>query len=183
MEYRSLFITYLLPLQDSYVLVCRQSDGANAILPIPTYPPRRVDDRKDAERQAYVQRRAERATRPERGLDPFPLNVQRSVQRSTGDEPDQVHIQAPTVLADFSGKRVFYSTAALDVLLNKLDESLAGMKDTPLVTLKHKAAKVGTSPPDNRIAVIYKVATTLKEMFGATEDVLSQQLLLYPMLL
>lgn len=160
------------------MLVCRQSGGANAILPIPTYPPRRVDDRKDAERQAYVQRRAERATRPERGLDPFPLNV----QRSTGDEPDQ-YIQAPTVLADFSGKRVFYSAAALDVLLHRLVASLAGMKDTPLVTLKDKAAKVGTSPPDNRIAVVYKVATTLKEMFGATEDVLSQQLLLYPMLL
>ena len=114
------------------------------MLTIPTYLSRRVDDRKDAERQAYVQRRAERATRPERGHDPFPLNVQRSVHRS-GEEPEQVYLEAPTALADFSGKRVFYSAAALDELLGLLVASLAGMTGTPLVTLKQNAAKVGTS--------------------------------------
>lgn len=139
----------------SIVLVCRQSGGANAVLTIPTYLSRRVDDRKEAERQAYVQRRAERATRPERGHDPFPLNVQRSVHRSRDKpDPDQVYFEAPTVLADFSGKRVFYSAAALDVLLDKLVASLAGMKDKPLVTMKQNAAKVGTSRPDGRIAVV-----------------------------
>ena len=124
------------------------------MLTIPTYPSRRVDDRKDAERRAYVQRRAERATRPERGHDPFPQIVQRSVRGPVHlDEPDQVYSQAPTVLADFSGKRVFYSAAALDVLLDKIVASLAGMKETPLVTLKLKAAKVGASPPYGPITV------------------------------
>ncbi|CAM9642585.1 unnamed protein product [Laminaria digitata] len=118
---------------------------------------RRVDDRKDAERQAYVQRRAERATRPERGHDPFPQNVQRSVQHGVENEPDQVYAHAPTVLANFSGKRVFYSAAALDVLLDKLDASLAGMKDTPLVTLKPKAAKVKAVFPSIGLELVAQV--------------------------
>lgn len=133
-----------------------QSAGANVLLAISTCPYRRVDDRKDAERQAYVQRRAERETRSERGHNPFPQNVVRSAHQ--GGEADQVYSVAPTVLAEFSGMGVFYSAAPLDALLEKLVSSLAGMKDTPLVTLKHKTAKVGTIYPLGRINGYFAVA-------------------------
>lgn len=45
--------------------------------------------------------------------------------------------------ADFSGMHVFYSAETLEVLLNKITTALASMKNTPLVTLKQKKAKVG----------------------------------------
>eukprot|EP00904_Undaria_pinnatifida_P011192 jgi/Undpi1/7202/HiC_scaffold_22.g09676.m1 len=116
---------------------------------------RRVDDRKDAERQAYVQRRAERETRSERGHNPFPQNVVRSAHQ--GGEADQVYSVAPTVLAEFSGMGVFYSAAPLDALLEKLVSSLAGMKDTPLVTLKHKTAKVKAIFPSFGLEMVAQV--------------------------
>lgn len=105
-----------------------------------------MDDRKDAERQAHLQRKAEEAARPGRGhVDPFPLNVRRSVNQA-GGEVDQTCAQAPTVPADFSGMHVFYSAAALEVLLDKLTTALAGLADSPLVTLKQKTPKVGNMP-------------------------------------
>lgn len=131
-----------------------QSARADVLLAMSTCPHRRVDDRKDAERQAYVQRRAERETRSERGHNPFPQNVVRSVHR--GRDADEVYSVAPTVLADFTGMGVFYSTAPLDGLLDKLVSSLKGMKDTPLVTLKHKTAKVGTSHALGRIDASFR---------------------------
>lgn len=104
---------------------------------------RRVDDRKDAERQAHVQRREEEAARSGRGqVDPFPRNVQRSVSTRGGDV-DQNRVQAPIVPADFNGMHVLYSAAALDVLLEKLRTALVDMVDKPLVTLKQRSAKVG----------------------------------------
>ncbi|CAM9347030.1 unnamed protein product [Pylaiella littoralis] len=103
---------------------------------------RRVDDRKDAERQAHVQRREEEAARPGRGqVDPFPRNVQRCVS-TRGEAEDQSRVQAPTVPADLNGMHVFYSAAALEVLLDKLRAALVDMADKPLVTLKQKSAKV-----------------------------------------
>lgn len=45
--------------------------------------------------------------------------------------------------ADFSGMHVLYSAETLEVLLNKITSALASMKNTPLVTLKQKTAKVG----------------------------------------
>lgn len=101
--------------------------------------PRRVDDRKHAERQAHVQRRQEEAARSGRGhVDPFPLNVQRSV----GGEVDQTRVEPPVMPNDLNGMHIFYSAVALDVLLDRLRAALAGMADTPLVTLKAKSAKV-----------------------------------------
>lgn len=102
-------------------------------------PTRRVDDRKNAERQAHVQRRQEEAARSGRGhVDPFPLNVQRSV----GGEVDQIRVEPPMMPNDVNEMHVFYSAVALDVLLDRLRAALAGMTDTPLVTLKQKTAKV-----------------------------------------
>lgn len=101
-----------------------------------------MDDRKDAERQAHVQRREEEAARPGRAhVDPFPLNVRRSLKKP-GEEVDQGRLQAPTLPSDFTGMHVLYSVATLDVLLDKLRSTLAAMPDTPLVTLKQEAAKV-----------------------------------------
>lgn len=112
--------------------------------PTPMSLARRVDDRKDAERQAHVQRREEEAARPGRGqVDPFPRNVQRCVS-TRGEAEDQSRVQAPTVPADLNGMHVFYSAAALEVLLDKLRAALVDMADKPLVTLKQKSAKVGT---------------------------------------
>lgn len=108
-------------------------------------PHRRVDDRKHAERQAHVQRRAEEAARPGRGyVNPFPLDVKRAL-RSAGRESDQVIAQAPTLPAGFRGMHVFYSAVALEVLLDKLTSALSSMADEPRVTLKHTNAKVGIS--------------------------------------
>lgn len=45
--------------------------------------------------------------------------------------------------ADFSGIHMLYSAETLEVLLNKITTALASMKNTPLVTLKQKTAKVG----------------------------------------
>lgn len=104
---------------------------------------RRVDDRKDAERQAHVQRREEEAARPGRGqVNPFPRNVERSVS-TPGKEMGESRVQAPSVPADFNGMHVLYSAAALDVLLDKLRAALTDMVDKPLVTLKQQSAKVG----------------------------------------
>lgn len=101
-----------------------------------------MDDRKAAERQAHVQRREEEAARPGRGhVDPFPLNVQRSVNKP-GEEVDQSRLEAPTLPSDFTGMHVLYSVAALDVLLEKLRSTLANMPDAPLVTMKQESAKV-----------------------------------------
>lgn len=106
---------------------------------------RRVDDRKDAERQAHVQRREEEAARPGRGqVDSFPRNVERSVS-TPGEDVDQARVQAPIVPADFNGMHVLYSAAALDVLLEKLRAALVDMVDKPLVTLKQRSAKVGAT--------------------------------------
>ncbi len=103
---------------------------------------RRVDDRKDAERRAHVQRREEEAARPARGhVDPFPINVQRSVSKA-GDQVDQSRLQAPAVPSDLIGMHLLYSAAALDVLLDKLRTALSGMAGSPLVSLKQESAKV-----------------------------------------
>lgn len=100
---------------------------------------RRVDDRKHAEREAHVQRRQEEAARSGRGhVDPFPLNVQRSV----GGEVDQIRVKPPIMPENLNGMHVFYAAVALDVLLDRLRAALAGMADTPLVTLKQNSAKV-----------------------------------------
>lgn len=100
-----------------------------------------MDDRKAAERQAHVQRRAEEAPRPGRGhVDPFPLNVQRGGR----DGADQTYIEAPTVPKDFSGIHVFYSAETLRVLLDKLNSAMESMGRMPRVTLKLQAAKVCT---------------------------------------
>lgn len=111
----------------------------------PMCPHRRVDDRKDAERRAHVQRREEEAARPARGhVDPFPLDVQRSVGKP-GDQVDQSRLQAPAVPSDLIGMigmHVLYSAATLDVLLDKLRTALASMTGSPLVALKQESAKV-----------------------------------------
>lgn len=100
---------------------------------------RRVDDRKHAERQAHVQRRQEEAARSGRGhVDPFPLNVQRSV----GGEAGQIRVEPPIMPQNLNEMNIFYSAVSLDVLLDRLRAALAGMADTPLVTLKQKSAKV-----------------------------------------
>ena len=100
---------------------------------------RRVDDRKHAERQAHVQRRQEEAARSGRGhVDPFPLNVQRSV----GAEAGQIRVEPPIMPQNLNEMNTFYSAVSLDVLLDRLRAALAGMADTPLVTLKQKSAKV-----------------------------------------
>lgn len=86
-----------------------------------------------------MQRRQEEAARSGRGhVDPFPLNVQRSV----GGEADQIRVEPPIMPQNLNEMNVFYSAVALDVLLDRLRAALAGMADTPLVTLKQKSAKV-----------------------------------------
>lgn len=119
-------------------------------------PTRRVDDRKHAERQAHVQRRQEEAARSGRGhVDPFPLNVQRSV----GGEVDQIRVEPPIMPKNLNEMHVFYSAVALDVLLDRLRAALAGMADTPLVTLKQKSAKV-------RSVVVTTVASVREGLNG-----------------
>lgn len=114
---------------------------------------RRVDDRKHAERQAHLQRRQEEAARSGRGhVDPFPLNVQRSV-----GEVDQIRIQPPSMPKSLNEMHVFYSAVALDVLLDRLRAALAGMADTPLVTLKHKSAKVKAVFPGHGLEMVAQV--------------------------
>eukprot|EP00752_Nemacystus_decipiens_P017568 g15743.t1 len=115
---------------------------------------RRVDDRKHAERQAHVQRRQEEAARSGRGhVDPFPLNVQRSV----GGEADQIRVEPPIMPQDLNEMNVFYSAVALDVLLDRLRAALAGMADTPLVTLKQKSAKVKAVFPGHGLEMVAQV--------------------------
>ncbi|CAM9381625.1 unnamed protein product [Ectocarpus sp. 4 AP-2014] len=117
---------------------------------------RRVDDRKAAERQAHVQRREEEAARQGRGhVDPFPLNVQRSVSKP--GEVDQSRLQAPNVPTDLHGMHVFYSAAALDMLLDKLRSALAGMAGTPHVTLKPQSAKVKAVFPGDGLEMVAQV--------------------------
>ena len=125
-------------------MLCRTLLPAETDTPNPNVPQpsRRVDDRKDAERRAHVQRREEEAARPGRGhVDPFPRNVERSVSKP-GEEVDQSRLQAPAVPSDLVGMHVLYSAATLEVLLDRLRTALAGMTDSPLVTLKQKSAKV-----------------------------------------
>ncbi|CAM9672933.1 unnamed protein product [Hapterophycus canaliculatus] len=118
---------------------------------------RRVDDRKDAERQAHVQRREEEAARPGRGhVNPFPLNVRRSLNKP-GEEVDQGRLQAPTLPSDFTGIHVLYSVAALDVLLDKLRTTLTDMEDAPLVTLKQESAKVKAVFPGHELEMVAQV--------------------------
>lgn len=109
-----------------------------------TLDPRRVDDKKEAERLAHLQRKAEEAARSGRGrVNPFPLNVQRSA--SGQDESDVVQapsVHAPMVPTDFGGIHALYSAAALEVLLAKLQSALEKNSGSPRVTVKHSAAKV-----------------------------------------
>lgn len=55
---------------------------------------------------------------------------------------DQIRVEPPMMPQNLNGMHVFYSAVALDVLLDRLRAALAGMADTPLVTLKQKSAKV-----------------------------------------
>lgn len=108
-----------------------------------TRDPRRVDDKKEAERLAHLQRKAEEAARSGRGrVDPFPLNVRRS---ASGQEESEVvqapSVQAPPMPTDFGGIHALYSAAALEVLLAKLQFALENNAGSPSVTVKHSAAK------------------------------------------
>lgn len=109
---------------------------------------RRVDEKKEAERQAHVQRRMQEASRAGRGhVDPYRQNVERSATEAAGIE--QVSVQPPILPADFGGMHVFFSAEAPAVLLEKIaaalveTAALTESKDKPVVTLKQKAAKVG----------------------------------------
>ena len=128
-----------------------EAGGHDALLSLsPNIPkltrnPRRVDDKKEAERQAHLQRKAAEAARVGRGrVDPFPLNVLRS--RPGHEESEAVapqsSAQAPTLPLDFNGINAFYSAAPLEVLLAELVTALTAIEGTPIVTVKHKAAKV-----------------------------------------
>lgn len=102
-----------------------------------------MDDKKEAERLAHLQRKAEEAARSGRGrVDPFPLNVRRSA--SGQDESDVAQAQsvhAPLVPTDFGGIHALYSAAALEVLLAKLQFALENNSGSPRVTVKHSASK------------------------------------------
>lgn len=113
---------------------------------------RRVDDQKEAERQAHLQRRMEEASRAGRGhVDPYRLSVERGASE-VADPAEHSCVEPPTLPADFGAMHVFYSAETAGVLLDKINAALTEMKDTPVVTLKRKAAKVGPvtyapSPP------------------------------------
>ncbi|CAB1099358.1 unnamed protein product [Ectocarpus sp. CCAP 1310/34] len=101
-------------------------------------------------------KREEEAARQGRGhVDPFPLNVQRSVSKP--GEVDQSRLQAPNVPTDLHGMHVFYSAAALDMLLDKLRSALAGMAGTPNVTLKPQSAKVKAVFPGDGLEMVAQV--------------------------
>lgn len=101
-----------------------------------------MDDQKEAERRAHVQRRAEEASRAGRGhVDAYRKNVVRGSTEAGGAE--QLSVRPPTLPADFGGMHVFYSAEAPGALLDKITAALTSMKDSPVVVPKQKAAKVG----------------------------------------
>lgn len=101
-----------------------------------------MDNQKEAERRAHVQRRTEEASRAGRvHVDPYLENVMRGPTEGGG--VDQLSVQPPMLPADFGGMHVFYSAVPPGVLLDKIVTALTNMKDSPVVVLKQKAAKVG----------------------------------------
>ncbi|CAM9752335.1 unnamed protein product, partial [Sphacelaria rigidula] len=99
---------------------------------------RRVDEQKEAERQAHIQRRMEEASRAGRShIDPYRQTVVRSSMEAGG-----VSVLPPMLPADFGGLHVFYSAETPGVLLDKITAALTSMKESPSVSVKHEAAKV-----------------------------------------
>lgn len=58
-------------------------------------------------------------------------------------EAGGVSVLPPMLPADFGGLHVFYSAETPGVLLDKITAALTSMKESPAVSVKHEAAKVG----------------------------------------
>lgn len=101
-----------------------------------------MDEQKEEERQAHLQRRME-ASRAGRGhLDPYRQNVARSASEATDEPP-----RAPFA---FTGMHVFYSGETAPVLLRKIEAAFMqlDLDGKPTVILKEESAKVnGSTPP------------------------------------
>ena len=99
-----------------------------------------MDEQKEAERQAHLQRRMEEASRAGRShIDPYRQTVVRGSTETAG-----VSVHPPMLPGDFGGLHVFYSAEAPGVLLDKITAALTSMKESPAVSVKHEAAKVGS---------------------------------------
>ncbi|CAM9272498.1 unnamed protein product [Choristocarpus tenellus] len=109
---------------------------------------RRVDEQKEAEKQAHLQRRMAEAAQAGRGfVDPFTLTVNRSIVEGSGGAEGTLHIKAPPLPPAFNAMHVLYSAEPVGSLLTKIASAfklvtVGGGTSAPLVTSKRETAKV-----------------------------------------